>query len=211
MAIAYAEVSIRGTRPLLWHRFGIEALSPDRKTKRGVAGNNPEEWRKTILQTSTGQLYLEPSYIFGCLRDGAKHTPVGRSSLQPKIVSTLRIRDNQILIDRWVPKGGPPLQQEDKPVYIDVRGVRNPTTKGRNIRYRLAASIGWKARFGILWDDTIIAVEQMKAVINDAGPLQGLGDGRRIGFGRFELESFDLVDANAKKPITKRTVARKKA
>jgi hypothetical protein len=213
MALVSAEVAIRGTRALLWHRFGTDAIPLERKKKHGVAGNNPEEWRKTVLQTPKGQLYLEPTYVFGCLRDAAKHTSIGRGSLQPKIVATLQILDSQILIDRSMPKGkDPAIGDDSEPVYIDVRSVRNPATRARNIRYRVAASIGWLAQFKILWDDTIVSEGQMEAVIRDAGPLQGLGDGRSIGFGRFELVSFKLIDRNnAKKPTAKRAVARTKA
>jgi hypothetical protein len=213
MALVSAEVAIRGTRPLLWNRFGTDAIPLERKKKEGVAGNNPEEWRKTVLQTPAGQLYLEPTYVFGCLRDAAKHTKIGRGSLQPKIVATLQILDSQILIDRWIPENEDlPVGDDTEPVYIDVRSVRNPATRARNIRYRVAASIGWPARFKILWDNTIVSEGQMEAVIRDAGPLQGLGDGRSIGYGRFELASFQLTNnTNAKKPTSKRVVGRTKA
>ena len=65
MALVTAAVAIRGTRPLLWHRFGNDAIPLEKKPKQGVAGNNPEEWRSTVLKTSQQQLYLEPTYIFG--------------------------------------------------------------------------------------------------------------------------------------------------
>jgi hypothetical protein len=80
-------------------------------------------------------------------------------------------------------------------VYIDVTGVRNPSTKARNVRYRLAASSGWKATFTVVWDKTIVARDQMKAVLNDAGVLVGLADGRAVGYGRFTVESFEVQDA----------------
>jgi hypothetical protein len=214
MALVSALIMIRGTRPLLWHRFGIDAIPLEKKAKQGVAGHNPDEWRNTVLSTTKGQLYLEPAYIFGCLRDGAKHTSSKRGTLQPKVASTLQIADDIILIDRWLPKANaaPPLQAESERVYLDVRSVRNPATRARNVRYRVAASPGWQTEFTIRWDNTILGTEQMKAVVNDAGLFQGLGDGRSIGFGRFELISFELRgDTHAKKPATRRAVAPKKA
>lgn len=213
MAVICAQVAIRGIRPLLWHRFGPDSIPLERKSKQGVAGNNPEEWKQTVLRTPKGQLFVEPSYIFGCLRDGARHTRVKNSSLQPKVASTLRIPETPILLDRWLPEGKtPPVQAESEPVYVDVRSVRNPATHGRNIRYRVAACPGWNAKFQLFWDETIISRGQMEAVINDAGSFQGLGDGRSIGMGRFELVSFEITEASsAKKPATKRVVARTKA
>ena len=47
--IVHAQVVIRGTRPLWQHKFGPDALPLHPKEKSGVAGNDPEEWRKTCM------------------------------------------------------------------------------------------------------------------------------------------------------------------
>jgi len=210
MATTRWRVSITGVRPLLWHRFGPEAIPLDRKARTGVAGNDPEEWRQTVLATKDHQLYLEPSYIFGCLREGGKHTSIKRGTLQSRIACTLQVIDERVLLDRWLPKTDLKalIQAEDKPVYLDVRSVRNPATKGRNVRYRVAASSGWTTSFDIAWDDTIVSDGQMRAVMIDAGKFVGLGDGRSIGFGRFTISSVNPISENAKKPAAKRTVAK---
>ena len=73
----------------------------------------------------------------------------------------------------------------------DVRIVKNPKSKGKNIRYRVAASAGWKMTFQIEWDVTIINQLVMETILRDAGSFAGLGDGRSIGFGRFSVEKFE--------------------
>lgn len=192
--ILIAEVTIRGTKPLLWHAFGPDTIPVDgKKEKTGVAGNDPEEWKRSYLATKEGQLYVDPSYIFGMIRDGAKYTKKGRGSLQGDMAATLQVLDEVVLVDRFLPEGTPSTDKTE-PVYLDIRSVRNPATRGRNVRYRLAASPGWQATFRILWDKTIIARGQMEPVIIDAGRLSGLGDGRSIGFGRFELVSFKVAE-----------------
>jgi CRISPR/Cas system endoribonuclease Cas6 (RAMP superfamily) len=45
-----------------------------------------------------------------------------------------------------------------------------------------------------VWDKTIIDRNQMRAVLDDAGKLVGLGDGRSIGFGRFVILSYVVQD-----------------
>jgi len=40
---------IEGTRPLLWNAFSVSMLSGEKKRKNGSAGNNPEEWKQTVL------------------------------------------------------------------------------------------------------------------------------------------------------------------
>ncbi|PFH81616.1 hypothetical protein [Bacillus sp. AFS088145] len=193
MAQQKAKVKIRGIRPLLIHAFSPDTISLERKAKTGVAGNDPEEWKKSYNALKTGQLWVDPSYIFGTLRTAAVHTKSGRGSIQSKFSATLQVIDDKILFNRFMPED---LNQflENTPedeVYLDVRSVRNPATKGRNVRYRVAMSPGWETEFTLQWDNTIIAGAQVEQVLLDGGSLVGLADGRSIGFGRFELVSFE--------------------
>jgi hypothetical protein len=193
-----ARIQISGKRPLLQHQFGPEALPLEKGEPEGVAGNNPQEWRKTCMVMPDGQLYIRGTYVFSAVREGAKHTKKGKGSIQGLMAATLQVEEDRILLDRWMPKKGDPTTDATQAVYIDVCGVRNPATKARNVRYRLAASTGWKATFTLLWDKTIVSREQMRAVLNDAGTLVGLADGRSVGYGRFAVESFEVLDAEAK-------------
>lgn len=189
-----ARVTIEGTRPLLWHAFGPEAIPASGKRERtGVAGNDPEEWRRTVLTTATGQLLLKPPYVFGCLRDAARYTRKGRGSIQAALTATLQILDEQVLIDRFLPPE--PLPTSDTaPVFLHISTVRNPATKARNVRYRVGASPGWLATFNLRWDRTVVSRSELEAVLIDAGRLIGIGSGRQIGLGRFELRSFETID-----------------
>ncbi len=195
--ILTATVAIRGIRPLLWHHFGPDALPLEKQEKTGVAGHDPEEWRKTVLKTKDNQLYIDSSYVFACLRDGAKYTKKGRGSIQSMVSATLQVTTDRVLIDRFLPDNIAELVNEtDSPVYMDVRSVKNPSTKGRNVRYRVAASPGWKATFELMWDKTIVSRNEMQAVVVDAGRFSGIGDGRNIGFGRFIAEEFSISEEN---------------
>ena len=201
--ILTARVQIEGTRALLWHHFGPDAIPLEKQEKSGVSGNDPSEWRRTVLVTNDGQLYIKPTYAFGCIREAAKYTKKGRGSLMSLIAATLQVTDEMILIDRHFPNYpngqdfdlttvAPPPNDITAPVFLDVCGVRNPTTKGRNVRYRVGASKGWHANINLLWDKTIIDRNQMHAILIDAGNLVGVGDGRSVGYGRFTVEHFEI-------------------
>lgn len=192
--IVSAKVSIRGVRPVLWHVFTVGALEKDgRKEKSGSAGNNPEEWKQTVLyKQETRQLYVPATYIQSALINAARYTKEGRGSIQNKLAGTLQIKDLVLYVNRYLPEELE-TNNYDLPVYLDVRGVVNPSTKGRNVRYRVAASPGWELEFTMLYDNTVVSENQVKSVIKDAGDLVGLGDGRRIGFGRFERTAFESV------------------
>lgn len=196
-----ARVVIKGTRTLLQHAFGPESIPLEKGERTGVAGNDPDEWKKTCLVNSEDKLYFPSTYIFGCLRNGSVHTKRGRGSLQPLVVSTLQIEDDVIVLNRTKPpdkelKKFSVLTPDDPEakVFIYVAPVKNPATKGRNIRYRLATVAGWKATFTLCWDKTIVPREQMKAILRDAGTLGGIGDGIRIGCGRFAVVSYEELD-----------------
>lgn len=156
-----------------------------------MAGNNPAEWIKTVLMTPKRQLYVPPTYAFGMLRDAAKHTKKGKGSIQASVAATLQVVDDCVLVDRFVPD--PPEADPSQPVYIHVSSVRNPATKARNVRYRIAAAPGWSLAFSIQWDKTIVSRSELESVCNDAGALVGLGDGRSIGMGRFTVQSFEVA------------------
>lgn len=193
--ILNANVSIKGTRPILWNSFNVELL--DGKTKKGgVKGNNPNEWQKTVLTTKNKQLYLLPESIFSCIREGGKYTKNGRSTMQGFVTATLQVTDNIILTDKFL--SSELTTDFTKNVYLDVRSVKNPTTRARNMRYRVAAKAGWKINFCIAWDNTLISQDLMKSIIIDSGNYCGLGDGRNIGMGRFKVESFKIIGEDTK-------------
>ncbi len=200
MRFRKASVKILGTRPLWLHAFTLEALSSERQEKTGKAGYDPEEWRKKVLVAENNQLYLPPSYVFGCLRDGSKYVKEKRSSIMAKVGATLQVLgDTLLILNRFLPDNLDRMKTEgftqDKtaPVYLDVRSVKNPSTGARNIRSRVACSSGWELAFEMVWDATIVSEAQMEAALRDAGELVGLGDGRSIGMGRFERVSWKVV------------------
>lgn len=203
--ILIATVIIKGVRPLWWHKFGPDALPLEKQERSGVAGNAPEEWRRTVLVTRDGQLYLDPTYVFSTLREGARHTKKGKGSIQSNVSATLQIVNDRILINRYFP-GFPnghsfdiktaitPSTDFDELVYLDIRGVRNPSTKARNVRYRIATKPDWITTFDLQWDKTIVSRGEMESVCIDSGRLVGMGNGRSIGMGRFEVTAFEIVE-----------------
>lgn len=204
--ILTATATVKGIRPLWWHWFGPDAIPLEKQERTGVAGNDPEEWRRTMMATKDGQLFIEPTYVFGCLAGkdgGAKYIKSGKGSILPKVAATLQVLDDRILIDRWFP-GFPnghafnaaaatvPEREPSLPVYLDVRSVVNPNTKGRNVRYRVAASPGWQASFTLQFDKTVVSRGELESALIQAGALVGLGSGRKVGMGRFAVESFTV-------------------
>lgn len=190
-----AVIKIEGIKPILFHAFREEALDK-KKTKSGSTGNNPEEWKTTVIMDEDRKLYLPASYLFAPIKEAGKYTKIGRGSIVKHVAATLEVLTERIyLIGRSVPSDAEVVELKNAtsmPVYLDVRSVVNPMTKGRNLRYRIACSPGWQCEFMITWDDSVLSASQMEQLIKDAGIMCGSGCGRAIGFGRFKVLEFKI-------------------
>lgn len=190
-----ATVNVIGTRPLLFHSFNVESVTSISKVKEGSAGNNPNEWKKTFFEKGN-QLYLPGTYWSSVLKDGSRHTKAGRGSIQKSFVSCMIVKTDISLLNRYICDGWQEMSSEQmtkdasQPVYLDIRGVMNPNSKGRNVRYRIACSEGWKCQFSFSFDDTIVSTAQVKKIVEDSGKMSGIGDGRTLGYGRFRCEEI---------------------
>jgi hypothetical protein len=196
------QVKIEGTRPLLWNHFGPHALSLEPQERSGIAGNDPDEWRRSVLLSPDRELYILPSAVFKCLREGGRYIKHGRSNLEKPVTATVRVQSESIIVqDRFLPTKPDYLhdgiyQEQTPEVFVDVSPVVNPTTKRRNIRYRVATAPGWRCTFNIEFDRTIVSRNQMESICIQAGEFVGLGDGRSIGLGRFKLLTFEAPDSS---------------
>ena len=103
-----ALVEIVGTRPLLLNRFGPDAIPLTKSERTGVAGNDPEEWKRRVCWTDQRQLYLDSPTVFACVRDGGRFTKKGRRTLQTDIVAALQVDSDLIVLDRFLPEGEVP-------------------------------------------------------------------------------------------------------
>lgn len=185
-----ATVKIKGIKPLLFHSFNESALD-NKKAKSGSAGNNPEEWKQTVIMDDKRYLYLPASYLFASIREGGRYSKIGRGNIIKHVIASLEITPARIYLNNLqVPEERDLTRDPTKPVYLDVRSVVNPMTKGRNLRYRIGASAGWECEFLVTWDDNILSKVQMEQVTRDGGLMSGTGCGRAIGLGRFEVVEF---------------------
>ncbi len=203
--ILTASIKIVGVKPLFFNAFGPEAIPLEKQERNGVAGNDPTEWRKGTPVTADGQLFMDASYAFATIREGSKNVKKGRGSIQAMVVSTLQVIEDRLMVDRFMPgfpnghscdiaKIEAPPTDPGFPVYLDVRRAVNPNTKSACLRYRVACSRGWSCEFSIMWDKTVVSRGEMEAAVIDAGRLSGIGNGRKIGMGRFTVEKFEVSD-----------------
>ena len=168
--------------------------------KTGVSGRDPQEWKSTALVDAKGNPYIPYTYPFSSFKSGGKHEKKGRASRLSDVAATLQFpEDRMFFLNRTLPSNWKDLEEGEIPensreakdgYYLDIRPVKNPSSRGLNIRYRLGLTKGWLLEFKITWDKTIVPTEVMERIADHADRLYGIGDGRSIGFGRFKVLEF---------------------
>jgi len=186
-----------GTKPLLYHKFNIEVLSNKTKTKSGTTGNDPEEW-KTTVHVDGKRLFFPHDYWLSCIKDGGKYVKQGRGTISNKLAGCMSILSERTYLNIELPDLIDKLETSDMPrdptksIFLDVRGVKNPATKGKNVRYRLGVKAGWQTQVELEFDDTVLSKDDIRKALEAAGKFSGIGDGRSIGYGRFEVVDVEF-------------------
>jgi hypothetical protein len=191
------EYKMTGTTPFLFNKFKIENVSNKNKAKHGSAGNDPEEWKEKIWAEGV-KLFVPAYYVFGSVSEGAHYVKEGKGSIKKKLMGCLLVKGEKFYLNYELPKAIEKIETEDltrdssKDVYLDIRAVKNPMTKGKNVRYRLGMRPGWFLHVMLEWDDTILSKDNIKNAIEHAGKFVGIGDGRLLGHGRYICEDVKI-------------------
>lgn len=181
------EIEIRGTSPLLIHRF-TEAAESDKKVRSVEVDNrNPrDEATKAAYIAPDGSFFFNGFAIPCAMANaGSNHKMRGsRKSLRFIVPSAVRMESDTVTI---LNGAGPAKDFE-----VDSRPVTIPATKGRIMRHRPRFDC-WGAKFTLKINDSLIAVKDCQKLLEEAGDYIGIGDFRpqKAGpFGCFRVIEF---------------------
>lgn len=184
------EVEIRGTAPLLVHRFGEQAEA-EKPTRAVVAKTRDprEEATQCAYIAPDGTFFFSAFAIPNAMgAAGANHKMKGsRKSLRFVVPSAVRMTCDTVTILN----GKGPAESFE----VDARPVTIPATKGRIMRYRPRFN-DWGARFELIVNDDQLAVDMAHQLLVEAGQGIGIGDFRpekRGPFGTFRVTQFSEV------------------
>jgi hypothetical protein len=180
-------VEIRGTSPLLIHRFS--ETSEQGKPTRLIKCKNADprqEAEQHAYKAPDGTYYFSAFAIPGTIGGaGANHKTTGsRKSLRWIVPSAIRMTTDTVTI---LNGDGPATYFE-----VDSRPVNIPSTKGRIMRHRPRFDT-WGARFELLVNDNLLSLDIVHQLLTEAGQSIGIGDFRpscRGPFGCFRVTSF---------------------
>lgn len=184
------QVEIRGTSPLLVHRFTEQAERNKKTRKIDVTDRDPRaEAENNAYIAKDGTFYFSAFSIPGCMGGaGANHKMTGsRKSPRFIVPSAIRMKTDGITILN----GDGPAEDFE----VDSRPVTIPATKGRIMRHRPRFdNLG--ARFEILLNDDLLSEDMAQQLLTEAGVYIGIGDFRpekRGPFGCFKIVRFEEV------------------
>lgn len=187
------EIKIKSACAMLHH--GSQAVGMEKSTGKKKGGEallgDENEWKKTIYFKKDIGVYLPAMAIEACLVNASKQFKItGRQTATKYVKSGIFCTDEylQFLVD-----GKPIMSLDDPRIIIDKRTVKNPSTKGRNVRYR-AKFDKWESNFRIIVNsDDYLSKDILEEILGYAGNFVGVGD-YRPRFGRFKLVDIKAVN-----------------
>ena len=183
--------TIKGTTPLLQHRFGESAEGESGKSTRAVMvqrGTPREEADNVCYRNVNGQFYLPGAAIARLLSEaGGNHKLKGsRKSAKYVVPASVLVMEDAITLNNG--DGNPAKDYE-----VDSRPVTIPATKGRIMRHRPRFDC-WSATFTLRINDTILPVDFVQQLLTEGGQQLGVGDFRpekRGPFGTFLVVKWE--------------------
>ncbi|MDE1821192.1 MAG: hypothetical protein KGJ23_07845 [Euryarchaeota archaeon] len=177
-------VAIRGTRPLLQHRYPVKLGGEPKKSKTVVPTPQVEAEQSLFRDEKVG-IYEPSDHVEGLLVAASKdHLVEGRGKKTYKgfVRSGLRVEPDMI----------PLLNGEGKPAKTYDIDVRRAVVMGRGITRARPKFSEWRLEFTIQnLDPANMSAPQVREFLENGGFSKGLGD-YRPKFGTFEVESFEV-------------------
>lgn len=187
-------VAITGTGAMLQHNIRLRnPLDPytrelSRITKKrnqtddDIAALVATEARGAIYETPEGLVGLPTANVWRAVHEAAKAFKRGRDIERALTIVSgtvpLTIDGKTWTADEYL----------SDPEHIDYRAVAHP-----NVMRSRPIITGWASEHTFELATDLINLEDLTPLIERAGRLSGVGDGRRLGFGRFTAEVAEVM------------------
>lgn len=184
-------VIVRGTAPLIQHRFPMPELSTLSKGGKKSTGavDYSQEWRD-YLYTANGMIVQPACHFEGAMVKAAVGFKVtGKRGKTYKDLFSANVFIDPIEIPHNIAVPDELDCDADKQLYIDMRPVI--VNRARVVRLRPCFKPGWELSFTINVIDDELPFEILSDVLTLAGKTVGIGD-YRPKFGRFMVCKFEL-------------------
>lgn len=169
------KVSVKGTAPLLLHKF-VEADATTSKKKKKVY-IPAEEAEKVCYRTADGKVYIPSTHFKGCMiKSGVDFIYSGRKTYKEYVKSGIFFKEKEIILT---------------PQEYTISNLPVVISRARIMRSRPEFK-EWECTFTIEVINEDLDKSILKEILESAGKFQGVGD-FRPEYGRFKVVSFEEV------------------
>ncbi len=180
-------IGVRGTTPLITHNIRLaNPLDPIAKAMKGISAKRTkteDDYVQLARLEFEGGLYLDPEVgpflpganVEKCIVEGARVTKQGK-----QVERGLFVVDNTIPLLYTGPRSAEKLWADEN--FRNVSAVRIGQQRIMRTRPMFRS---WALDVDAELDPGLLSVDQLQAIITDAGSMVGLGD-YRPRYGRFE-------------------------
>jgi len=179
----------KGTRPLIMHNVRLASpLNPYAKQLKALNSKRVKtdedrleiarvEWEGGLYWLEGIGPYIPGANLFASLIGGARLLKAGK-----KVERGVSVDGIEFPLIYRGPREIEPLWNGGESEFIDVRPVKVQTSKVDRCR---AIFRDWAFEADLTIDQKVLEIDEFRAVADNAGRFEGLGDHRRL-FGRYE-------------------------
>lgn len=182
------DVEIKGTSPLLQHRYAFKDEIEDSVKKRSGTVDYSKEWIKALYWSENIGVYQPASHLEGALIKASANFQIPgkrKKTYKDSFKSAVFIKPDCIPLNL---KGTPEELLKEGKIILDRRSV--VIIRSRVERLRPCIN-DWSLAFQIEIHDDQISPQAVKEILDYAGKFCGIGD-FRPRFGRFMVSSFSV-------------------
>jgi len=170
------KVSVKGTAPLLLHKFIETDASISKKKKKVYVP--AEEAEKVCYRTEDGKIYIPSTHFKGAMvKSGVDFIYSGRKTYKEYIKSGIFFLEQEIILT---------------PQEYTISNLPVVISRSRVMRSRPEFK-EWECSFTIEVINEDLDKTVLKEILESAGKYKGVGD-FRPEYGRFEVVSFKKID-----------------
>jgi hypothetical protein len=178
---------LRGVTPFLFNRMDIEAY--DREAGPG-AKRKPRarpEYESMVWRGEDGALAIPTANVLASIKDAGKYF---KSPIASNGGATATLREGLVPVGEFASFGVDDWDTVDFRLarHGDMKRTPKPT-------YRPRFEIGWScvALLSVTTPE-LYGPAKILEIASKAGSVMGIGDGRKIGFGRYVLDGHDIAE-----------------
>lgn len=179
------EIKIRSISPLLFNTRQRDLDLEIKKLKKDQLEEwEQNNWRRKAELNSNGDVVLPARWFRAAFIEGCKFTKIvphfatSKRQTYTKYASSMLFNEGTFRCK--------PSKLKDYGAFVGAQGA-NSSTKVWRIRPMIDE---WETTFEIIDTGNRMLLDELKQIIGDTGMVLGVGDGRSLGFGRFEVVSI---------------------